>query len=514
MENSKRVAKNTGILYARMLITVGISLYATRLTLAALGADNFGLFGLVGGTIAMLGFLNSSMAGATQRFMSFAQGAGELDKVKRIFNMSMILHLGTAVLVLLVLELAGYWFFNGMLNIEAGRIEVAKLIYQFMVVGTLFSIVSVPYEAIIISHENMFFYAILGIIESILKLAIAAYITVSPYDHLLAYGLLMAVLSIFLLIIKQLYCHWKYPECAVHFRKHYDKTLLRQMSGFGAWNLLGSASTLLANYGQAIVINIFFGTAINAAQGIANQVNGQLGVFSANMLKALNPMIDKTAGAGNNALMLNATMMGSKISFFMVMVLHIPVLIEMPFILQSWLVAVPDSATIFCRLLLLRILIEHIFYPLVSAIAAVGNIKSYQIVTSTLTFFPLPISYLFFQLGYPAYSLYLVFIVYTILTSGIIMFYAKKHCRLPLRVFTANVILRCTCAFTLVFGLSMLPYFLMEPGLWRCMATIALSGICYLIIVFYIGFSREEREQIQQFLAIILHKFRRKPCLQ
>ncbi|WP_347988539.1 hypothetical protein [Methylomonas sp. AM2-LC] len=513
MDASKRVAKNTGILYIRMIITVFISLYATRLTLAALGTEDFGLFGIVGGAIAMLGFLNSSMAAASQRFMSFAQGAGDTLKIKRIFNMSMLLHIITAFFVLLLLQIAGHYFFNGILNIAEQRMAAANLIYQFLVISTVLSILSVPYEAIITAHENMFFYALLAIIESLLKLAIAIFITKSHFDHLVCYGFLMASLSILLLIFRLIYCHWHYSECTLNLRKYFDKQLLTQMTGFSAWSFLGSASTMISNYGQGIIINIFFGTAINAAQSIANQISGQLGVLSVNMLKALNPLIDKSAGAGDRNLMLKATLMGSKVSFFLVMALYIPAIIEMPFLLQTWLKNVPDFAVIFCRLLLIRNLIEHFFYPLVSAISAVGNIKSYQTVSSLITLFPLPISYFLFQAGYPAYSIYLVYIFYAMLASAIILLYSKKHCALSLINFLTNVLLRCGCSFLLVFSISYLPHYYFDYGNLRFITTLVLSIISYLIIVLFLGFSGEERSKFKEILAPVTHKFGRRKCL-
>ncbi len=515
MQTSKRVAKNTGILYAKMLITIFISLYTTRLTLSALGANNFGLFGLVGGVIAMLGFLNSTMASATQRFISIAQGAGEIENVKRIFNMSVLLHWVTAAFVLIILEVAGHILFNGTLNIAENRIEVATLIYQFMVISTLFTIISVPYEAVITSHENMFVYAILGFIESIFKLAIAYSLTYSSYDHLLTYGFLMAVLSVFMLILKQIYCRWKYQECLINIRRYFDKNLLKQMTNFAGWSFLGSTGSLLANYGQGIVLNIFFGTTANAAQAIANQLNGQLSAFSANMLKALNPLINKSEGAGNRDLMLKATIIGSKLSFFLIMAFHIPILIEMPFILKIWLHNVPEFTVIFCRLLLIRILIENLFYPLVSAIAAVGNIKGYQIYSSLLMIFPLPVSYFLYTLQQPAYTIYLVFIIYTILASAIIFYYAIKQCQLSFSVFMLNVIVRCGCAFFLVFVISLIPhYFFIGPDLIRLTLTVLVSGITYLAIVYFLGFSNEERWHIKKLGSLIFKKIGIKKCLQ
>jgi len=500
MQSSRRVAKNTGILYARMLITVFISLYATRLTLAALGAEDFGIFGLVGGAIAMLGFLNASLAGATQRFMSYAQGQGGFERVKRIFNMSVVLHLITAALMVAMLEAAGYFFFNGMLNIAENRLDISRLIYQLMVIGTLFSVLSVPYEAVITSHENMLFFALLSILESILKLLIAFYLSYSPLDHLLTYGLLMAGLPILLFFIRQIYCHRQYPECSIDISSQFDKSILRQMSSFGAWTFLGAASSMLTNYGQGIVLNIFFGASVNAAQGIASQISGQLAALSDNMLKALNPLINKSEGAGNRTLMLNATTMGSKLSFFLVMALAIPVIIEMPFILNIWLKHPPEYAIIFCRLLLIRNLVEFMFHPLVSAIYAVGNIKHYQIWNSLLTLIPLPVAYLLFQFGYPAYCIYIVFIVYAVLTALITLFIAKQNCHLSLVRFSQDVILRCVLACLLISCLSFTPHYFMDSGYQRGIATIATSGLAYLFIVFFIGFTAEEQGKVLKLL--------------
>jgi Na+-driven multidrug efflux pump len=526
-ESAKRVAKNTGILYIKMALTVFISLYSTRLILGALGVDDFGLYALVGGLIAMLGFLNSSMAAATQRFMSFAQGAGDIDNVKRIFNMSTLLHVGIAIIGVIVLEIAGYFFFNGLLNIAVNRLEVANWVYQFMVVSTFFTIIAVPYEAVITSHENMLFYAVVGVVESILKLAIALYITYgamnlpvglsistenlsiiySTFDKLIIYGFLMAVLSVTMLIVRRVYCHRKYTECEFNFKKHYDKNLFKQISHFAGWSFLGSSSSLIANYGQGFVLNVFFGTAINAAQGVAAQVSGQLGAFSNTLLKALNPVIAKSEGAGNRTLMLNSAMMGSKVSFFLIMVFYIPLLIETPFILNFWLINVPDFAVIFCQLLLIRNLIEQLVIPLNSAIAAAGDIKYFQIHTSLLSFSPLIATYfLFTYTSYPPYGIYIVFIVYSILIAITILYYSRKDCDLSLAEFFSNVVARCTAAFILVFLFSLIPYYLMDVGYMRLISVTLLSSVSYLIIVFFIGFSNDERAWIRQIRSTLLSK--------
>jgi O-antigen/teichoic acid export membrane protein len=513
MKAANRVAKNTVILYLRMAITVFISLYATRLVLAALGVADFGLFNVVGGVIAMLGFLNASMASATQRFMSYAQGEGNLEKVKRIFNMSTILHIAIAVLMVLVLEIAGYFFFNGILNIAPDRLEVAKIIYHFMVASTFFTVLSVPYEAVITSHENMLFYAVLGIIEAILKLGVALYITYSTLDHLVMYGLLTAALSVFLLILRRIYCHRYYQECVLNFRKYYEKNLLKEIGGFAGWSLMGSASSMLVNYGTTIVLNVFFGTVINAAQGVAIQINGQLNVFATTLIKALNPMIDKSEGAGDRALMLKATMMGSKVSFFLLMILYIPFFLELPFIFKLWLKNVPNYAIIFCRLLLIKGLIEQLFIPLTSAISAQGNIKAYQIWSSVLLYFPLTISFILFKFNYPPYSMYVVFIIYAILSSGITLYYTHKNCHLSIKEFLTNVVLRCFISLILVFCIALIPCLLLDISYLRLFLVVLISTTSYAIIVYAVGFSQNERLKIKQVGALLSGKLRLKKSI-
>jgi Na+-driven multidrug efflux pump len=508
MQAAHRVAKNTGILYARMAITVFISLYATRLVLAALGVADFGLFNVVGGVIAMLGFLNSSMAEATQRFMSYAQGAGDLEKVKRIFNMSTVLHAGIAIIMVLVLEIAGYFFFNGILNITPNRIEAAKIIYHFMVASTFFTVLSVPYEAVITSHENMLFYAILGVLESVLKLAIAFYLAYSTYDNLIAYGFLMAALSIFLLLVRRIYCHRFYAECDLNFRKYHDKSLMKEITSFAGWSFLVSATSMLAFYGQAVVINVFFGTTVNAAQGIAAQISGQLGVFALTLSKAINPLIDKSEGAGNRDMMLRVTLIGTKISFFLLCLFFIPFIVEMPLLLNLWLKEVPEYTIIFCVLLLIRNLIDQLWMPLTNAIAAVGNIKNYKIISSILYFLPVLASYLFFSKGFAPTSIYILFIVFSFLQFLIVIHFAKINCDLSVKLFYNDIFVKCLLVFIFAAAINYLPVFFMGDSLSRLFIVVVIGVVSFPFLIWHVGLTKVEKLMIIDFKYIIVKKIK------
>ena len=408
--------------------------------------------------------------------------------------------------VLLILEGAGYFLFNGILKIPADRIDVGKIIFQFMLVSTFVTIISVPYDAIINAHENMFLVAILGIIEAILKLVIAIFVTQTSFDKLISYGVLMALLSILLLIIRRIYCHSKYDEAKINLKKYYSKPLFKEMTRFAGWSFLGSSSSMIANYGQSIIINIFFGTAVNAAQGVSNQVSGQLGAFAGTMMKALNPLIAKSEGAGNRTLMIEAVMTGSKISFFLLTFFFIPILIEMPYIFDLWLKNVPEFAVIFCELLLIRNLIEQLFVTLASSISAQGNIKKYEIISSVLCFFPIIISYIFFYLGYPAYFIYIIFIIYSILASGVILFFTWHNYKFPVYIFLKNVVFRSVITFLIIFFASYCPALFIEQGLLRLFLVLAISSLIFPVAIWFIGFNANERDQSKKLIRPILSK--------
>ena len=506
MEAAIRVAKNMGILYARMAITVFISLYSTRLILAALGVEDFGLFNLVGGVITMLGFLNSSMAAATQRFMSFAQGSGDLEKVKRIFNMSSLLHGSIAVLVFLFMEGAGYFFFHGILNIAPERLQVANLIYQFMVISTLFTVISVPYEAVITSHENMLVYAVMGVIEAILKLGIAFYITYSGMDHLVIYGILMAALSILLLIIKRIYCHRVYEECQLQIRHYYDKPLLKEMSGFAGWSLLVSSSGMIANYGSTIIINIFFGTILNAAQSLVSQISGQLSVLGSTMSKAINPLIDKSMGSGNRKYMLNVSLFSTKISFFLLSLTYLPFLVQIPLLLKLWLKVVPAYTVIFCVFQLIRNLIEQLYITLTLTIAAEGNIRSYSIYSSLITLFPLPVSYILFKLNYPPYYLYVTLVIYAFLYGMIVLYFVIKISQLSLPVYLREVFARCTLSFLIALTVSYCSTKFYSNQYMGLFISTSVGIISLIIMIWFLGLNREEKMITRGIFAFYFNK--------
>lgn len=419
MSTANRVIKNTGFLYAKMGITMFISLYTTRLILNSLGTSDFGIFNIVGGAISMLGFLNAAMASATQRFMSYSEGEGDKEKQKNIFNVSFVLHLGISLVVGIALLIAGYFFFNGILNIPEERIFAAMVVYGSLIVSTMFTVMTVPYDAAMNAHENMKYYAIVGIFESFLKLTVAFACVYTIYDKLIIYGILMACIPLITLTIMRVYCHKHYEECVIAPRVYWQKGLMKEMTSFAGWNLFQTAAAMITNNGVGIVMNIFFGTIINAAQGVANQISGQLMTLTNNMAKAVNPVITKTEGQKDYNKVLSLASTSSKATFFITSLFSIPAIITMPYLLQVWLKDVPDYAVFFAQCQLIISMCEQLTSGFNVAITASGQIRGLSIFKSIVKFSYLPISYLLLKLEISIIIVYCILVVMQGFVNGL-----------------------------------------------------------------------------------------------
>lgn len=498
MSTTTRVVKNTGFLYVKMGVTIFVSLYTLRLLLAALGAADYGIFTIVGGAITMLGFLNSTMANATQRFMSYAEGEGNLDKKTKIFNVSLVLHVIIAGITALMLLIFFFPLFNGILNIQADRIPAAKIVYYSLMFSTMLTIVNAPYEAVMNAHENMLYYSIIGIFESILKLAIAFFCVYTVFDKLIAYGILMTMVPLITLSIMKVYCHRHYEECVIAPIKFWDKALIRQIATFSGWNFLTAVSSLFTFQGLGLVLNHFFGTVLNASQGIAQQVNNQLSQFSVNMMKALNPVIVKFAGAGNYEKMNMATIAGCKFSTYIMLFFAIPLMIEMPYVLKIWLVNPPEWTILFCDLQIVVGIICQMANSASTAVYAQGDIKWYAIYKSVMNASPVVMAYIAFLLGGAPYWLYIpMIIVWGIGGDIVIVKYANKYCNLGIRNYTLGVVFPVMKVAVIMLVCGMFLHSFMPESFLRLILCCVLTTIGMLLSVFYIGLTKQEYGQIQ-----------------
>lgn len=506
MDAASRVIKNTGFLYAKMGITMFVSLYTTRLLLSSLGASDFGIFNVVGGAIAMLGFLNAAMAGATQRFMSIAEGEGKPEKKKIIFNISVVLHLVIAIILGIILLIAGYFFFNGILNIPDDRVFAAKVVYGSMVVSTMFTVITVPYEAVLNSHENMLYYAIIGVIESFLKLAVAFIVVYALQDKLIVYGILMAVISLLIMAVMCIYCHRNYNECTIAPQHYWDRFLMRQMTRFAGWNLLNNASRMISQYGLSVVLNNFFGAILNAAQGIANQISGQLMAFSNTMIKAVSPAIAKSEGAGERDKMLNASLLSAKYGYLLFAIFAVPFLLETPYILEIWLEEVPDWAVLFVRLQLILLLIEQLTLMVGRAVEVQGDIKVYFALQSFLNILPIVLTYLFFSFGFPPYYLYVIWIlVGGIISGGVCIYFAKLKCGLKFSDFMYKVFYPSIIPTIGMLIAGAIFIYWLEESFLRLLFVIGITTISFVIIV-YTTMAENEKSMIISLIKFLKKK--------
>lgn len=506
---ANRVIKNTGYLYAKMGITMFVSLYTTRLILNSLGASDFGIFNIVGGAIAMLGFLNAAMANATQRFMSYSEGEGDREKQKSIFNVSLILHLGISLVVGFALLIAGYFFFNGILNIPADRIFAAKVVYGSLIVSTIFTVMTAPYDATMNAHENMRYYAIVGIFESFLKLAVAFICVYTTFDKLIVYGSLMACIPLITLTIMRIYCHKHYAECIIAPRIYWKKELMKEMGTFAGWNFMLTISASLSFYGNGIVLNHFFGTIINAAQGVANQLNGQLMAFSNNMLKAVNPIIVKNEGGGKREQMLKASCLSCKYSFFLLAFFSIPFVLEAPYILKIWLHNIPEWTILFFRLGIVKSLLDQLLIVLQNAINAEGRIKNYSILRCISYFLPIPLLIVAFSYRADPYWMYIIWLFcWDILGGGIVLYYCKRNCGLSMRYYVCQVVKPCLLLFLCTSFISAIPIYVisMESSFTRLMLCCSLSVSSFFLSFYLFGIGKNEKMVLWHILKKVLNK--------
>lgn len=463
--------------------------------LNSLGASDFGIFNVVGGAIAMLGFLNSTMANATQRFMSYAEGEGILEKKRKVFNVSIILHVCIAFTTILLLLAAMYPLFNGIFNIETERINAATIIYLSFIFSTVLTIINVPYDAVMNAHENMLYYSIIGIFESILKLGVAFICVYTSYDKLIIYGILMACIPLITLTIMKVYCHRHYEECVIAPRKYWDAKIVKQIGGFFSWNFLTAISSLFSVQGMGIVLNHFFGSVLNAAQGIAQQVNGAVSNFSGNMMKALNPVITKSAGSQNFTAMNRATLAGCKYSAMLTMIFGIPLSIEIHYVLTIWLKEVPVWASTFVILQLTQGIILQMANSASTAIYAQGDIKHYAIWKSIMNSLPILLTWLAFYFGGKPIWLYLpMIIIWGIGGDCVMIYFAKQKCGLVIKEYINQVLLPLLGVALFMFVCGIIPTLSMNEGFARFFITCVLTTLGLFIAGWLFFISKEEKQ--------------------
>lgn len=495
-ENNKRIARNTLFLYFRMFILMVVTLFTSRVVLRALGINDYGVYNLVAGVIAMMGILNNAMAVSSQRYLTFELGRKDYKRLQRVFSVSFSIYLFLALIFLFLAETVGLWFLNTQLIIPKDRIVAANCIYQFTIIASISSLLTNPYNACIIAHEKMSVFAYVSIVEVMLKLGVAYLIYVVAFDKLIVYGAAIMFVSLIITAIYRYYCISRFQECKYHWVK--DKVLFKELSAYSGWNLFGSASGIVKSQGINILLNIFFGPAINGARAIVYQIETAIYQFFANFYTAVRPQITKYYAEEDLENMFKLVFRSSLFSFYLMLLVSLPILLETNFIVQLWLGQVPEYVVIFTRLIIANVIIDAIAAPLMTTIHATGRIALYQFLVGTTTILNIPITYILLKLGYSPYCAFYVSIFISIICMGQRLWIARRLVRFPVLKYFTHVLLRSLGIGILAMLIpSFVQMLLPEEGFFRFIIVSVLCIFTTIFVVYFLGMTNNEQAYLK-----------------
>lgn len=423
MSNTKRIAKNTLVLYVRMVIVLLITLYTSRVVLKALGVDDFGLYNVVGGVVGLLTFFRGTMSKSTQRFLNVSMVKGD-NTLKSIFSSSITIHVIIAIVFLIISETVGLWFLNAKINIPEGREFAANVVYQASVISFCVSMVIVPYGAAVVAYEKMTFLAVVSIIDAVLKLGIALFLLTNSGDRLILYGILHLGITGLNFVLYFLFCKKKYP--VLEFRIAYNKENFKQIFGFIGWTLIGQISVVGCNQGNIVLVNMFHSLAANAAMSVGSQVNNAINNLTTNFQTAFNPQITKSYAEGDKSYIRSLVYTTSKISFCIMFAVALPIAFNINWVLDIWLDTVPQLSNTFAILFMVNGIVNAISMPFNYTVLSSGNIRNFQIITAVVFLMDLPITYVLFSLGMPATTVLWVKICVISVMFFVRVFFASK----------------------------------------------------------------------------------------
>lgn len=502
MEQGKTIIINTVTLYAKIIIAGVVTLLSTRIALKLLGVDDFGLYNLIAGIIAMLSFLNGALLVSTQRFLSVAMGKGaSIDELTKIFNSSLFIHICLSLLLVVTLLILKPIMFSCILNISPDSIHIAKKVYNVMVISSFVTILTVPYNAAINAHEEMWMFALIESLVALMKLAAAYALYITPYNLLITYTVLMMLAIVIGGIFKYAWCRYRYQETRIFINKMYNRELISQQIGFVGWNTLGSIAVLGRNQGIAVVLNMFFGTLLNAAYGVANQLNVLVSTFAATITTVFSPIIMKYKGQGDKEQMLYVASLSSKISFLLSSIMALPILLELDNILNIWLTEVPDYTLQITRGTIITFVIMQIYPGITRAIYAEGVIKWYQIVISVTILMIIPIGYFSFKLGASPVCIIYCMVIAQILVLVETLYFAYKLIGLDWRHFFIEV-LKSILVFVIVYILMSYLKRYLCVGIYPEIFIVTITSILlFVLLCLFVCFSSLERNFVKYLLS-------------
>ena len=504
--NNKRIAKNTLLLYVRMLFLMVVSLFTSRVILNTLGVEDFGIYNVVGGIVAMFTIISGSLTSAISRFLTFELGKGDKEKLKTIFSTSVNIQLGLSAIVILIGEIVGIWFLNNQMNIPAERMIAANYILQCSLGIFVLNLLSVPYNASIIAHEKMGAYAYISILDIVLKLAVAYAIMLSPFDRLISYGVLLLAESIFIRLIYGLYSKRNFEECTYHLI--YDKAVLRKMVSFAGWNFLGVTAGTLNTQGVNILMNVYFGVAVNAARGIAVQASAAISQFVQSFTTAVNPQITKSYASGDMTYMHTLVCQSSKFSAYLFLLMAIPLSVETPEIFEIWLKNPPEYAVLFFRLSLLGTLMDSVLSnSLMTAIFATGDIKKYQVYVTICGGTVFPLTWLAYLMGASPDSTYIIYFIIYCVVLYVRLHVIQQKVHLQIKEYARKVLVKFIPVAVLSYLVPISITYLMPASFVRILITALVSVVITCAIIYSIGLTIGERNMVMSKVKKITNKY-------
>ena len=503
-EKSKRIAKNTLLLYLRMLITMVVGLFTSRVILNTLGVTNFGIYNVVGGFVGMFSMISGSLSSAIGRFITFELGKGNTEKLKVIFSTSINIQIIFITIGILIAESFGIWFLNEKMIIPTERLYAANWVFQFSIICLAIDMLSIPYNACIIAHEKMSAFAYISIYEVITKLLIAWMVAISPTDKLIFYSLLMCLVSLSIRIIYGYYCNKNFIECKYQFTL--NKKLLKEMFSFAGWNFIGQSSAILREQGGNLIINLFCGPTINAARAIASQVNSAVSRFYSNFMMAVGPQITKSYACKEYEYMTKLAHQSARLSFFMLFFLSLPIIVNIHYILGIWLNIVPEHTPNFVILVMIFTMCESLSNPLITIMLATGRIRNYQIVVGGLHMLNPPISYILLRIGCIPETILIVAIFLSLVCLIARLIMLKKIINFSPSKYFLKVLFPVIKVFILASIIPLIISKNLNEDFKSCIINCLIACGCSIITIYYIGCNTDERKIIKSKILFITKK--------
>ena len=503
--NNKRIAKNTSLLFIRTLVIMFISLYTSRVILKALGVDDYGIYQVVGGVVTMFSVISSSLSTAISRFITFEIGRGDKEQLRKIFSTSVVIQLSLAVIIFVICEIIGIWFIETKMQIPPDRLNAANWVLHCSLVTFCINLLSVPYNACIIAHERMSAFAYIGIYEGVMKLALCYLIFISPIDKLVFYAIAMLLLALSTRIIYTVYCRKNFEESKA--KASFNKTIFKEMLGFSGWSFFNSTAFILNNQGINMLMNIFFGVVVNAARGIAVQVETAVLQFVNNFTTAINPQITKCYAAGDYQNMYKLVCRGAKFSFFAMLLLSLPIILEAKQILSIWLVDVPDFAVIFAQLSLVMGMCDCIGNSGYTACMATGKLKKYSIIITSISIFEFPLAWIFFASGAAPQYAYYTYIAIKIAILIVRMFLLQNMIGLKIGLYIKNVFIPIIATTLIAIVPPTALYNCLDESIVRLILIVIISVVSTAFSALYMGMTVNEKNMIIGKTKNIVYKF-------